>query len=405
VALRTALRWSLVLAALGWTVSQLPPLLRSASASAGVLREVRTGWIAAAVLLGLAAVALYGELHRQLLAVGGARPPAAAVQSISFAQNAIGNTVPVVGGAGALAYAVGGLRRRGVDGALAAWAVLSAGVLSTLCLVGLGAGALTATGRLPLPGAGLALAGIVGTVAAVVVLAKHPAALRGAAARLLPVRPSSRQWVQLVGAAVVPWLADFATLAAVSAALPGRVPWPALVEGFLVVQGSIALQVLPGGAGLAEVGLLGVLLGSGVTAGPAAAVVLVYRLSSWLLPSVLGWVTYAAQLRRAAAPGGSASGVGNGSTTMLGPGAIGAGRRLPGRSHGRRQRAAGGPAPAGRRVPRRARPDGHRPAGVPPRAVRRRPGLGALPGRPRRSGPAAGAAVRRRGPVRGRRRP
>jgi putative heme transporter len=308
VGLRTALRWGLVLAALGWTASQLPPLVRSVSAGAGVLRELRWGWIAGAALLGLAAVGLYGELHRQLLAVGGARPPAGAVQSISFAQNAIGNTVPVVGGAGALAYAVAGLRRRGVDAALAAWAVLFAGVLSILCLVALGAAALTVAGRLPLPGAGLVVAGVVAAVALVVGLARHPAALRGAAARLLPVHPSSRQWVWLLGAAVVPWLADFATLVVAAAAVPGRVPWPALVEGFLVVQGSIALQVLPGGAGLAEVGLLGVLLGSGTAAGPAAAVVLVYRLSSWLLPSALGWLTYGAQLRHPEAAVGPGDG-------------------------------------------------------------------------------------------------
>jgi uncharacterized membrane protein YbhN (UPF0104 family) len=288
-----------VLLAVGWTASQLPPLVRSADA--GVLRELRWGWIGGAALLGLAAVGLYGELHRQLLAVGGARPPAAAVQSISFAQNAIGSTVPVVGGAGSLAYAVARLRRRGVDGALATWAVVSAGVLSALCLVALGAGALAATGRLPLPGAGLVLTGIGVAVALVVTLAGRPGALRGAAARLLPVRPSPQQWLQLLAAAVVPWLADFATLAVASAAVPGPVPWPALLEGFLVVQGSIALQVLPGGAGVAEVGLLGVLVGSGVPAGPAAAVVLVYRASSWLLPSALGWLTYGAQLRRAPA--------------------------------------------------------------------------------------------------------
>jgi uncharacterized membrane protein YbhN (UPF0104 family) len=231
------------------------------------------------------------------------------VQSISFAQNAIGNTVPVVGGAGALAYAVAGLRRRGVDGALAAWAVLAAGALSVLCLVALGAGALTAAGRLPPAGGALVAAGVLGACAAVVLLARHPGALRGAAARLLPVRPSLRQWLVLLGAAVVPWLADVATLAAAAAAVPAPVPWPALVWGFLVVQGSIALQVLPGGAGLAEVGLLGVLLGSGVAPGSAAGVVLVYRVCSWLLPSALGWLLYGAQHRRAPGAGVPAVGV------------------------------------------------------------------------------------------------
>jgi len=327
MALHSALRWALMLGALGWTASQLPPLVRSASAEAGVLGQLRWGWVAAAALLGLAAVALYAELHRQLLAVGGARPPAATVASITFAQNAIGNTVPVVGGAGALAYAVGGLRRRGVDAALATWSVLLAGVLSVLCLVVLGAGALAATGVLPLGGAAVAVAGLAGAAAAAWVLMTHPAVLRSASVRLLALRrrlprsgraggiadvrladrvaarlgllrPSPRQWLQLLAVSAVTWLLDFADLAVAAAAVPGPVHWPALVQGFLVVQASIALQVLPGGAGLAELGLLGALLGSGVGAGPAAAVVLIYRTSSWFLPSALGWLTYGAQLQR-----------------------------------------------------------------------------------------------------------
>jgi hypothetical protein len=316
-----------MLGALGWTAYQLPPLLRAAGAEAGVLATLSWGWAVAAALLGLVAVALYAELHRQLLAVGGARPPAATVQSITFAQNAIGNTVPVVGGAGALAYAVGRLRRHGVDAGLATWAVLLAGVLSFFCLVVLGAGALTATGVLPVAGAAVACAGVVAAAAAAWLLATRPAVLhavctpwlalrrrlpvsgpadervadaglraRSAAARLRLLRPTGGQWLRLLGLSVLTWVLDFAGLAVASAAVPGGVHWSALVQGFLVVQASIALQVLPGGAGLAEVGLLGALLGSGMGAGPAAAVVLIYRTTSWLLPSVLGWFVYGRQL-------------------------------------------------------------------------------------------------------------
>jgi putative heme transporter len=334
MALRMVLRWGLLFGALGWTASQLRPLLRSVGPAAGVLAELSWGWVVAAALLGLAAVALYAELHRRLLAVGGARPPAAAVQTVTFSQNAIGNTVPVVGGAGALAYAVGGLRRRGVDTALATWTVLLAGVLSTLCLVVLGACALTAAGDLPLAGAVPVVAGVAAAAAAAWLLATHPSVLRGAmtrllalrrrlsrssaaghpagaaevrciaegaAARLSLLRPSPGQWLQVLAVSALTWLVDFAGLAAAAAAVPGSVPWPALVEGFLVVQASIALQVLPGGAGLAELGLLGALLGSGTAAGPAAVVVLVYRATSWFVPSALGWLTYGAQLQR---PGG-----------------------------------------------------------------------------------------------------
>lgn len=60
----------------------------------------------------------------------------------------------------------------------------------------------------------------------------------------------------------------------------GSVPSVALVFGFLAVQASIGLQVVPGGAGLTEIGLLGALRSCGVAADPAAISVLVYRTSS-----------------------------------------------------------------------------------------------------------------------------
>jgi uncharacterized membrane protein YbhN (UPF0104 family) len=110
--------------------------------------------------------------------------------------------------------------------------------------------------------------------------------------RLALLRPSRLQWAQLIAVAVLTWVLDFGDLVASSAAALGQVPWSALVWGFVIVQGSIALQVLPGGAGLAEVGLLGALVASGAAAGPAAITVLLYRAGSWLVPSILGWMAY-----------------------------------------------------------------------------------------------------------------
>jgi hypothetical protein len=49
-------------------------------------------------------------------------------------------------------------------------------------------------------------------------------------------------------------------------------------------------------AAAGELDHLGVLLGAGVAAGPAAATVLVYRGCSWLLPSAVGWINYGVQI-------------------------------------------------------------------------------------------------------------
>jgi uncharacterized membrane protein YbhN (UPF0104 family) len=253
------------------------------------------------------------------------------VQAVTFAANAVALTVPVVGGAAAIAYAISRFHRRGADTEMAAWAVLLTGAVATLCLAGMTAVALPATGRLPAALGGVLLVAVLAAGAGGWALATHPAVLHrvvravlhpvahlparcpacrvrrlttleqrvdDVAARLARLRPSGRQWLVLAALSCLTYVLDLAALAAASAAVLPAVPWPALVWGYLLVQGSIALQVLPGGAGLAEVGLLGALVAGGASAPAAAGVVLVYRVASWLLPSALGWGLYAAQIHR-----------------------------------------------------------------------------------------------------------
>jgi uncharacterized protein (TIRG00374 family) len=327
--LSSALRWVILAAALGYIADKTPPLFTAARAEVARMGEWRWGWVTVSVVLGVAAVALYGEVHRRLLRIGGARLSSGTVQSITFAENAVAETLPVVGGAGAVAYAISRFHRRGADTEVASWAVLVAGSVSTVCLVALIGVALTAVGKLPVVwGAVLAVAAVASGVAGAAFVGR-PAALRRLAHRVLHVaervgrrcpvcrsdrlataqsrvddvaarlgllRPSRAQWLVLVVISVLAYVLDYTALGTVSAAILPGVPWAALVWGYLLVQGSIALQVLPGGAGLADVGLLGALVGGGVPAAPAAGVVLVYRVCSWLLPAAIGWIVYGAQI-------------------------------------------------------------------------------------------------------------
>jgi uncharacterized membrane protein YbhN (UPF0104 family) len=321
---RTVAHWVVVGGALGYLAWRIPGM----AVQFAQLDHVRWEWLVVAGVSGLGALVAYGELHRQLLLVGGVRLPVATVQGITLAQNAVSTTVPVVGGASALGYAINQLRRRGVEGALATWAVLLAGVITTVILVVLGALGLAWAGRIPVlvavPTAVVVALGAAGSW----LLLTHPAVLRrglrlvlrtghrtpgvcpscrrtwadraDAAAqqlseRVAPLRPGAARWTVLLGVALVSWVLDYLALVATAVGTGASVSWPVLVVGFLLVQGSIALQILPGGAGLAEAGLLGVLLASGVAAAPAAATVLAYRAISWLGLSTVGWAVYALQ--------------------------------------------------------------------------------------------------------------
>lgn len=323
---RLVAHWLVVGAAIGYLAWVIPGMASQAARAIEALDHPRWGWLAVAVLSAVAALVVYGELHRQLLLVGGARLKVTDVQRINFVENAVSITVPVVGGAGALAYAIDQLRRRRVDAALASWSVLVAGVVATITLLVLGALGLGVTGRVPL-GLGVTLAVfIVVGAAGVWRVLTHPSVLRRGLRRLVLLarwipgvchtcsdawtrradqvstrlstrigllRPSRARWAGLVTLAAVPWLLDFASLAASALAVGSSVPWGALLIGFLLVQASIAAQIFPGGAGLAETSLLGLLLASGVAAAPAAASVLIYRAITWLGMALVGWALYA----------------------------------------------------------------------------------------------------------------
>ncbi|MBO0872430.1 MAG: flippase-like domain-containing protein [Pseudonocardia sp.] len=329
---RPAAHWLVVAAGVGYLAWVTPGLAASAQRVSEPLRGLRWEWLAVAVLCAVAALMAYGELHRQLLLVGGAGVPFGVVQSINFVENAVSVTVPVVGGAGALAYAIDQLRRRRVDAPLASWSVLVAGVISTVVLLLLGALGLGATGRVPL-GFGLSLAVLIalGCVGMWRVLT-HPVVLRGVlrplvwlgrwipglcrncrfawaarvdqvshrlSVRIAGLRPSAGRWVLLVTLAGLPWALDFASLAASTAAVGTTVPWGTLLTGFLLVQASIALQIFPGGAGLAETSLLASLLASGVPSASASASVLIYRSITWLGLALVGWALYALSIHTA----------------------------------------------------------------------------------------------------------
>jgi len=147
---RAAAHWLVMGAAVGYLAWLVPGLANQVAQATGPLTHPRWEWPIVAVLCGVAALVLYAELHRQLLLVGGAHLSVATVQRINFVENAVSTTVPVIGCAGAIIYAIDQLRRRGVDSALASWSVLMAGMIATLTLPVLGALGPGAAGRIPL---------------------------------------------------------------------------------------------------------------------------------------------------------------------------------------------------------------------------------------------------------------
>lgn len=104
----------------------------------------------------------------------------------------------------------------------------------------------------------------------------------------------ARRWARLSIAAAVSHLSLFAVLATTVWALD--VPGVSMVEAFVafaVVRVALVLPLTPGGAGLAELGLAGILVGAGGADAEVVAAILVFRALTWALPIPLGGLAYA----------------------------------------------------------------------------------------------------------------
>src|SRR5580704_4011758 len=303
------------------------------AASFAVLGHLHWLWIPAAVLLESVSMAAFAIMLRRLLAAGGARVGIRPMLATAYAANAVSVSVPLAGPGLATAFTFRRVTRQGADAPLAGWSLLVGGVVSSAAAAlvvvagGLVSGNILAA-ALAVPGGVLTVA----VLAAAGAAARRPR-LGGEFERLAAwaVRQASRfcgrpagesgqiirAWTQRLGSlqlplrgwmmvatlAVVNWLADAAVLAVSIQATGATVPWHDLL---LVYASGIAAQCLnitPGGLGVTEATLSAALVGTGLRAGPALAAVLLYRLASFWLVALTGWLVLFWLRRPQARPG------------------------------------------------------------------------------------------------------
>jgi pimeloyl-ACP methyl ester carboxylesterase/uncharacterized membrane protein YbhN (UPF0104 family) len=295
---------------------------RSIVASLGVLAHLQWLWIPAAIALEGASMGAFACMQRRLLATGGAKVGVRPVLATTFAANALSVSLPLAGPELAAAYTFRRYRRHGADAPLAGWALLAGGVISsvTAALVvlggGLASGSVLVTG-IAVPGALLAVAamlllgaaarrprliGVLGppvswALTRVARLLRQPTVdttpiMKIWVSRLSSFRLGSSGWTTVTSLGMVNWLADAAVLVVSIRAAGGAVPW----NDLLVVYGSgvaaQSLSVTPGGLGVTEGAMSLALVASGIRASHALAAVLLYRLASFWLVALAGWVVF-----------------------------------------------------------------------------------------------------------------
>ncbi len=271
------------------------------------ISRMSLGWIGAALVLEVASCAAYVVIFRLFFTA----VPAGLARQLAWTEEASGALLPT-GGLGALAIGGWLLRQAGMSTrriveSSSALFFLTSGMNVAALVVGgvmLSSDAFGGQDTLILGGAPIALG--VGSTCATLAL---PLVLRRAPHRRWPkwlvdvsagietarhslVTPSWR----MLGA--VGYLGfDIAALGALFAATGHPVPVDALILGYVIGYLANMLPV-PGGFGVLEGGLAGMLIAYGAPATQAAAAVVVYHAIAFWIPSLGGLIGYAFLRRR-----------------------------------------------------------------------------------------------------------
>jgi uncharacterized protein (TIRG00374 family) len=287
----------------------------------GYLNRLRWWWMALAVVGEFASYAALSSLQGRLLRAGRVDIKARTMVGITLAGSSIQSSFPG-GTVFYLAYLFRQFRRRGADDVLSGWVLVAFNMLtflalSSMALIGLAIAASSGSAYDLVE----AILGII-AVALLLVIAfverrrvlVHFATLVSLWRRLLgrrkststpqevverwvaelvAVNPSRKQWSIAAVMAASTWLADLACLVLAFYAVGVGVPWRGLLLAYAAGQLASNLPITPGGLGAVEGSLTVALVTFGGGEESTVAAVLLYRLVSYWLMLVIGWVAWA----------------------------------------------------------------------------------------------------------------
>lgn len=312
------LRWVLSLGLLGVAVYVLSGHTSELSGFYQILGHLRWWWVLPALAAEGASFAAFTAVEYQLLRAGGLRPPVWPLGAITFASQAITNSL-LGGQAIATVYGFRWFRRFGADDALALWALAG-----TLVTAGLSLTLVAAVGMVLALEQGATLDLIPVVVGALAVMVAFGAlflyerwlavsanwALRTShrligrprgdlettiatlVARITAVRLGWRRVLVIVGWGAANWLADCACFAISFLVVGAGIPWKGLLLAYGAGQLAANLPITPGGLGAVEGSITIALVYFGGAQVAAIDAVLIYRLISFWLVLVVGWAAW-----------------------------------------------------------------------------------------------------------------
>ncbi len=319
-----------------------------------ILRRFDWWWVPPAVVLEIGSYVCFAAMQYELLKAGRLRAPWTPLVKLSFASQAITNSLPV-GNAFASVYGFRWFRRFGADNTLAVWALAGTLVAATISLsivAVLGLGVATDEGAsfdlVPvLIGTFLVMlaigslfvyerplhAVVSGGVRASVKLTGRPhgdttAQIDHAMAWMTAVRLSWGQIGRIISWGTVNWLLDCACFALMFVAIGAPIPWEGLLLAYGAGQLAATLPITPGGLGVVEGSITVALVAFGGAEASTVSAVLIYRLISFWMILAIGWAfigQLALQVRRGRWPRQAMASEVEAGPEYYAPGAAGAG--------------------------------------------------------------------------------
>lgn len=293
------------------------------------LSDIRWQWVAAAVVASLVSMSSFARVQRCLLGVAGVHVRQRQSLSVAYAANSMSVTLPG-GPVLATTFTYRQTRIWGASRVVATWQLVMAGALQGigLALVGLAGALLVGASTNP-----FSLLFTVGGLIAFLVLAQYAASrpdwLEGIGITALQgfnrfrKKPSTRgvaQWKHIVGQigavrmdradtgrafgwSLLNWIADASCLAFACYAIGGHPSFAGLAVAYAAgnAAGS-AIPLLPAGLGVMDAVLVPALTASGLTSAEAVSAIVVYRLVSFVLVAVIGWIVFALRFRGGTQP-------------------------------------------------------------------------------------------------------
>jgi len=296
------------------------------------LEDLRWPWLAVAATVELWSIVAFAALQRRLLRAGRVRVSLPTMTMITFAGNAIQNSLPA-GPVWSGVFAFRQFHQRGADEVLAGWLLVGTAAVADIALVSLAVVGLAAASG---TGSGLDLVTVILglLVLAVAIIAvwsrrnwilrhlvgplrlsqrlfKRPSGDPGhlideLLRRVNAISPSRKDWAMAMAFALANWGLDVGCLICAFMAVGAPVPWRALLLAYAAGQLAANLPITPGGLGVVEGSLIIGLVAYGGGQESTVAAVLVYRLLSFWALLPIGWVSWALanwDLRRRAQPG------------------------------------------------------------------------------------------------------